>query len=745
MKRLASLLALLLTLAATVHASPELITGLTVLNDTHLARSREVVSYGIPFAEGKLFDADLDRLVVLDATGQLVPSQTRVLARWTPFPAIKWVLVTFPASVAAFSEARYRIFLDDNPHSYSGRNIENDLALLRHLFATRSVQGIVTDHFGNRFIPTEPKLTVEEAGPLKNLIRVDAYHRNPSFPRDFLWSTAYITLYHDGVEPKPHYKIEWYLKNSYTLRPLGHVKFKNFYVQLRHHSQSPNAIFGDPAWSTSNVPASKGYYGELDQPILWGRGGDANSSSALTISRAWETYPKAIEVDSQWTRAWVLPDGDYVIGDGQHIGVKLGAALDLPAIDTPNWALAFDMPLLYRIDQPYLQATNAWGDFGVVADVQPGQRVPSLEYKLKRYGWNEYGEYHHSTHAAGSPRNHYSYLLPYMQTGHREHWQWVEDQLLISMNQRPYHWTTLEKEFDRDDFQDDRLWDGYWEWRRPGAGYQARQNLPPELAPWRADSGNAWNGWDFEHMTVDDLRDYYLVTGHPKALESLEEVAQGFRSYEMTWDRDQHVHSGRVLGWCLRALVDAYYLTGDEDYWNAATHMVDTALLRDGWRYKIENGWPNGWEPFFYDTKIQSGQSNYDHFKPWMSAIGGVGLIRYLDASYRRHRAGLSVPIPIKRVFRFVVDTADLIVNYGFIPNQGFIYEMSIYDDNRDGYSGGTSGTPEWNVEFLMLVAYLTGKASYFGPAKWILDYQRGKRDLRSNPWYQVSLRVAGY
>ncbi len=744
MTRLVFLLACWLS-TASAFAGPERIMGLSVLNDTDLSRQGEVVSFGVPFAEGRLHAADLPRLVVLGPDNKVVPSQTRILARWTPFSSLKWVLLTFPASVPAQSKTDYSVWLDDQPHSYSGRDADDDLAMVRALFRNRVLEAVVTDHFDNEFRASEPRLTLEESGPIKTLIRVDGYHRHPAFPRDFLWSTAYITLYHDGENPRPYYRLEWFLKNSYTLRPLGHVRFKNVFLKLRHNSSQPRAIFGDPIGSPQPVPAAKGYFGELYQPDLWGWGGDGANNAAFAIRRAWQTYPKAVSVHPDHVRAWLLPDGDHVLGDGAHMGVILQAAIDIPAVAAGAWSQAFNLPLTTKIEQGYLKSTRAWGDFGIVTTVREGMPLPSLEWKLKRYGWTEYGEYHHSTHTTGSPRNLYSYLLPYMQTGRREHFEWVEDQIRISMSQRPYHWNTFEKKFNRNDFLDDRLWDGYWEWRRPGAGYTARQNIPSEYSPWRSDQGGAWNGWDFEHMTIDDLRDYYLVTGHPKALESIEEILQGYRSYEMCWAPDTHVHSGRVLGWCLRALLDGYQLTGNEQYWQAAEHLVETALLRDGWRYKIVDGWPNGWEPFFFDKKIQNGQSNYDHFKPWMSAIAGVGLTRFLDVSYRRRRAGFPLKISLQRIFRYLVDTAEMIIDYGFIPNEGFIYETDIYDESRDGYYGHSDGTAEWNVEFLMLMSSLTGNPKYFLPAKWVLDIHVAKEQLRGNPWYQVAIRVAGY
>src|SRR5262249_39658559 len=68
----------------------------------------------IPQAQGLL---DTSRLRVLDAASNLVPAEFQVLARWGGGPQdatlpIEWLLVDFPATVAANATAVYQ--LDDN-------------------------------------------------------------------------------------------------------------------------------------------------------------------------------------------------------------------------------------------------------------------------------------------------------------------------------------------------------------------------------------------------------------------------------------------------------------------------------------------------------------------------------------------------------------------------------------------------------------------------------------------------------
>ncbi|MDP6115387.1 MAG: hypothetical protein QGG53_26305 [Planctomycetota bacterium] len=53
---------------------------------------REPITFGVPFAEGKLTDASLVRIVSAD--GSDVPAQTSSIATWRPDGgSIKWLLV----------------------------------------------------------------------------------------------------------------------------------------------------------------------------------------------------------------------------------------------------------------------------------------------------------------------------------------------------------------------------------------------------------------------------------------------------------------------------------------------------------------------------------------------------------------------------------------------------------------------------------------------------------------------------
>ncbi len=727
-------------LSASAGLADSLDVPITVRNDTELGRVDEIFSHGIPIPRGCFDDTELPLLFVTAPDGSEVPSQTRVLARWLPSSSVKHLLVTFPVSLGAFDEATYRLRLGTTPHSYTGRDAATDRSLVLQLFQTDGARAFVTDAFGTSYPLVNPTAAIEEDGPLRTMIRLDGYHQSGSgIGRDLLWSSAYFTFF-EGVEA---IRIDWTLKNSHTLRPIGGVAFRNFFLELRHSVSSPTAFLGDPPVEQGSLPAELSYLDATPRPLLFGWAGTAQASAAFAILKAWQTFPKSIAVDASFLRLWGLPTSasEYFLEDGQHVQFRTALILNhdpAAAVERAKW---LERPLLGRLDGTYLQGTRAWGDFGAFVPVPVGDDLPFAGWNGLSYGWSQYGESIKSTHQGGSPRNRYSYLLNYLQTGDREDFDWVEDHLNVSMNLRPYHWNTLEKDFDFDEFPGDLLRGGTWLLSEVGPGAFARLNIPPAYDPWRTTESHGWNGWDFEHMTVDDVRDYYLVTGHPKALESLLEIAEGLRSYPMCFDPvGSQVHSARVMGWVLRTLIEAYRLSGQEKYFESASSMVRSALLRNGERWVFdERGLFSGSEPFIWGGEQRFGLHNNNEYRPWMSAVGGVGLMLYLELLEEREQTSLPTYFNLtsSEVRTFVIQTADLILDLGFLPGEGFVYLIDIYDDTLT-YEGFTGGTATWNYEFLALVAKLTGNPSrYLAPARFGFEREFPTQDQRGNPWFQ--------
>jgi len=103
---------------------------LTVRETAGVARSAEVVVSGVPLPRA-LGVTEISGLTVVDATGEPVPAQFEVLARWhaarnDATAAIQWLLVSFAASVPAHESRDYQLVLDGS----AGPNPPPDQALV---------------------------------------------------------------------------------------------------------------------------------------------------------------------------------------------------------------------------------------------------------------------------------------------------------------------------------------------------------------------------------------------------------------------------------------------------------------------------------------------------------------------------------------------------------------------------------------------------------------------------------------
>lgn len=89
---------------------------LTVRETAGVARSGEVQSSGIPLPRAYAITST-DDLAIVDGTNTPVPAEFRVLARWfadleDEAASIQWLLVSFPATVAASGATTYRLVID---------------------------------------------------------------------------------------------------------------------------------------------------------------------------------------------------------------------------------------------------------------------------------------------------------------------------------------------------------------------------------------------------------------------------------------------------------------------------------------------------------------------------------------------------------------------------------------------------------------------------------------------------------
>ena len=108
---------LLLLLLGTLTADASIV--LNVRETAGVGRAGEVVRSGIPLPR-TMGQLSTDNLRIVDANGAAVPAQFKVLARWNAGRSdatapIQWLLVSFPATVAANGTTTYRLTAGTNP------------------------------------------------------------------------------------------------------------------------------------------------------------------------------------------------------------------------------------------------------------------------------------------------------------------------------------------------------------------------------------------------------------------------------------------------------------------------------------------------------------------------------------------------------------------------------------------------------------------------------------------------------
>lgn len=186
---------------------------LTIREHSGVARTGEIVRSGVPLPR-TLNVQSTAGLAVVNGQGQLVPAQFRILARWhaglavTTAP-IQWLLVTFPATVAANGTATYRVVFDGSAGSnpapatpltiaqdgnqftidtgaarfvvgggtgalFDEIRLANDTRLVSGSTMTATANGVSYGHNATR------RVALEESGPLSAVVIVEGSYAMPA-------------------------------------------------------------------------------------------------------------------------------------------------------------------------------------------------------------------------------------------------------------------------------------------------------------------------------------------------------------------------------------------------------------------------------------------------------------------------------------------------------------------------------------------------------------------------------------
>ena len=487
---------------------------------------------------------------------------------------------------------------------------------------------VLTDRFGATYSSADHDFTaeIEEEGPLRTVVKVSGRH-GPTSPadgigRDFF---KYVTRY-TFFAGKPYVQVTHSLRNSYRVDPLGSIGFEGYALQTSLVTgQSASATFGvaDADLSQSfNTTGALRLYQDSDGGDNWGlspnttfRGfrvydgadgvvhdgdqaagylhvGDGHRGVTMAVADFFANFPKGLTYDGDKTfRLEFFPEETasfFWLDDAQQKTSEFILYGHVDPTRTPaDVASHYFKPLRPFTNPKWVRKSKAWADQGDLDDPPQDDETlwsyddgrldfvyeDAFNQKSFAYGWSEFGEliWAKNTHTTGSPRNRLSYFDRFMINGSPSFFRINELFVLHSRDLRTYH---------IDGFSMEKhpyavLWEAMPPWKFSDDKL-GRDSLDPSLDAHRAGipvDGHGWNAFDFEHMVVDDLYEYHLLTGDPISKECVLEIAECIRTF-LIYDKKKGPTSTRGIGWALRALVKAYQLTGDKRFLDSGGDLV---------------------------------------------------------------------------------------------------------------------------------------------------------------------------
>jgi len=613
------------------------------------------------------------------------------------------------------------------------------------------------DGFYTGMLDFAPDYSFDEVGPLVTVLRVDG-RQMPASPnaisRDYLLFTARFYF----VSGSPTVRVEYSLKNSYLENPLGSVTLARFFLHTKttlspgftttfgqdaETSQSLTTTLGPgeeafllqdsaggPYWNQAGTTFNgwRAYQGPSTglrpeslppwTPIGsgsraqgWIDQSDADKGLLVLVRHAWQNYPLALRSRSEGSLLVDLLPAEFAglhwLDDAQRKTYELFYTFHKAAGFDPRataWRQAY--PLVPVVSAAYLRETRAWGDQGDLRD-------PGLSFEVMQtngegalaqmysgteeaggFNWYEFGEavWSRNTHTTGSPRNRLTYFDRFVISGARAWFDKEEIFARHSMDLRTYHIDGFRAE----EHPQTMLLEGLPHWN--SYDQLGRDALDPALDPYRAgipDDGHRWNGYDGGHMVVDDLYEYYLLTGSWNALDAVSKIAEGMKTWTSP-TAGQASSSSRIIGWPLRALMKAYAITGDPGTRTRADDLVQSVRNFRGQLPSPETGLV-----YHYLSRQTYGAGHHnmtdDYDLPWQIAVGIYGL-----ALYARDTGDTSV-------HTIIGESSDYIVDYATIG--GVVVEALACDNHLDNNpKDSNSGVNSWIASALALAYRITGR-----------------------------------
>lgn len=597
-------------------------------------RASEPVTFGVPLPQGALKDTRLLRCWRED--GPALPIQARALSRWPDF-SVRWALIDTQLELQSKQQVGLEIGLAEDiaetpdPWSTRGETEGADAAQGAAEGAAtsepkRSGQLVVSDGvtdwtvlerggnedmvlgmgvrlfdgLGHAYQAQIDPSTVRvlESGPLRRVIEVHGSHR----PRDagglpeFYTFTARLHL----LAGQRTARVQWTLENTPLLDPPGALAFKSYELLLGA---------GGPT-DGIDVPFSSE---TIDDDFRLRQDGPTIGQAEVLVGGLSRKPPRSEDL---WAGVLCGNDGTYAhrVDSARNHPAALRHQSGGPLIigllpPTPGETFWLDdatqktfrltiarapgrqgralvqqaaRPAFVSLDPQDVADSGAWGDTGAFYVPDRAQlNAPVALPKAPATGWAEWGEWNTKiSRIAGSPRNRLSVYLEAVQSRRADLFALNQARAWNAMDLRPYHL----RGFSADQYPKANLTEGLPHTNDPPETRLGRTGIEqrfPEYKVGIPPKGHGYNGFDPEHMTLDDVYECYLLTGDWVALDALRSAGEAMLTWHYVMPQGD-LFSSRIVGWTLRALVQCARATGDRRYLTAARDMVLRANERRG-------------------------------------------------------------------------------------------------------------------------------------------------------------------
>jgi hypothetical protein len=345
------------------------------------------------------------------------------------------------------------------------------------------------------------------------------------------------------------------------------------------------------------------------QPTVWGTGPGGTVGAAL--EDFWQNFPKALAVDGDGLRAELFPTGfpdlhelqggerkthtlwlAFGAGDGAPDPTPLAHELR-PVLEPAYLAATGAVPWLAPVDP---EAEAGWQAL-VAEAVDPERGFAARREVIDEYGWRNFGDLyadHEAVHYTGPAPviSHYNnqydavlgMLLQHLRTADPRWYALARDLARHVYDIDLYHTTA-----DRPTYGGGMFWhtDHYED-----AGTATHRTYGRQAAARRASPRDYGGGPANEHTYVSGLLLYHRLTGDPLAAEAVRTQAEWViamddgRRTPLGWvdggptgnashTAEAEFHGpGRGAGHAVNTLLDAFALTGDERYLDAAEGLI---------------------------------------------------------------------------------------------------------------------------------------------------------------------------